>query len=245
METSISLPDDRVRRGDWRVWVLGMLAAVALGLAGLAVSRSSMFHARGIEVIGVGHLSRADVIELAGVSAETNVVWLDEGAVERRLESHPWIRLAEVHAALPWTIQIRVLERSPVAVAVDGDRRLLVAGDGTVLGLAALGRDLPPIELPSAGSIEGPRSSPAGAARILGAMDPALRARVRQAIVGIDGTVEIWLGGGIRVRFGSPAEPARKALALDRVLRWAEGEGQRLRSVSVVAPDTPAASLAT
>lgn len=224
--------------------VLGILATVAVGLAGFAVSRSSVFHARGIEVTGVGHLSRANVVELAGVSADTNVVWLDEGAVERRLESHPWIRLAEVHATLPWTIQIRVLERTPVAVANEGDRRLLVAGDGTVLGLAARRTDLPPIELPSAGSIEGPRSSPAGAARILGAMDPALRARVRQAIVGVDGTVEVWLQGGVRVRFGSPAEPARKAVALDRVLRWAEGAGERLRSVSVVAPDAPAASLA-
>ena len=226
------------------MWVLGLASAVALGVAGFAVSRSSVFDARAVEVAGVEHLSRAEVIDLAGVSTDTNVVWLDEATIERRLESHPWIAAADIHAALPGTIQIRVLERSPVAIAVDGGRRLLVAGDGTVLGPATTDERLPSIELPAAGSVEGPRSSLGGAARALGAMDAELRARVRQVTVGIDGTLEVWLRDGIRVRFGSPTEMVPKALALHQVLRWAEAEGERLRSVSVVAPGAPAVALA-
>lgn len=244
MAISISRRAERIRRAGAARWVLGLLAATSLGFGALAVSRSSVFHARAVEVSGAVHLPRGRVVELVGVSTATNVLWLDDEALERRLESHAWIARADVSRALPWTIRIAIVERSPVALAEDAGRRFLVAGDGTVLGPAGSRAELPRIALPPVAALEDARPSVTGAARALGAMDPTLRARVRRIAVEIDGTLELWLRDRVRVRFGSPASLAAKATALARVLDWSEATGARILRVSVVAPAAPAVSLA-
>lgn len=243
MASSISFRAEPHREVDRLAVVLVVLAAISLGVAGVAVSRSSVFHARSLEVSGTSHLSRAMVVAQAEVSRETNVVWLDEGAVERRLLSHPWIAAAEVGSAFPSTIRIRVVERSPVAIAVDGARRVLVAGDGTMLGPAGRERALPTIELPPVGGPEGPRPPVTGAARALGAMDPEILALVRRVDVRLDGTLQIRMQDGLRVEFGLASRSGRKAAALADVLRWAKAEGLAIRVVNVVAPEAPAISL--
>ena len=92
-------------------------------------------------------------------------------------------------------------------------------------------------------SAEGAPPSPVGAARTLGAMAPAMRSDVRRVIVMLDGTLELRMTGGTTVRFGTPADAARKVVAIRRVLRWANREGSQVRTLSVVAPSAPAATL--
>lgn len=245
---AISIPlraDARGRRAvDPRVWLLAGVAIVALAVGGFFLSRSGVLHARGVDVIGASHLGRADVVETAGVSTETNVLWLDEGAVERRLEANPWIADADVRVVLPWTIELSIVERFPVAVATDGMHQTLVAGDGTVLGSAGRVAGLPRIELLATGALEGARESPRVAAVAVGAMSPELRAEVGEVRVLVDGTLEIRLRGGVIVRYGSGVDARRKASAIGRILAWAEEHGERLAAVNVVAPDRPAVKLA-
>lgn len=244
MAGSTSCPAEGRRGLDpLAVWV-GLLAVLSVVVAGIAVSRSAVFHARTIEVRGASHLSRAEVLSLAQVSIATNVVWLDEAAIERMLTSHAWVADADVRASLPATIRIRVVERSPVAVAVDGARRLLVAGDGTILGPETGGAKLPSIEVPPVGGPEGPKPGFVGAARALGAMEGDLRSLVRRVAVGLDGTLEVRMRGGLRVSFGLPSQAEDKVAVLARVLAWAQTQGQPLGSVSVVAPGAPAVSIA-
>lgn len=245
MAISISLRAEPVRRrAGLRAGVLGIAAVVALGLGGSQLTRSSLFHARAIEVTGAAHLSRGEVVARAAVSKTTNVWWLDELAAERRLEADPWIADARVSTALPATIRIAIVERAPVAVASERLGDLLVAADGTALGPAGRTRGLPRIEVLGATTVEGARSSRAAAASILGAMTNGLRASVVFVTMGTDGSVELRLRGGIRVGYGSAAEPAAKAEALDRILSWANATGERIERVSLVAPNAPAVTLA-
>jgi len=66
--------------------VLTVIAAsVAIAGVSLVASRSSLFHLRHLEVVGTTSLTRAEVARLAALSSSTNVLWLDPGAVERRL----------------------------------------------------------------------------------------------------------------------------------------------------------------
>ncbi|HZD19020.1 MAG TPA: FtsQ-type POTRA domain-containing protein [Actinomycetota bacterium] len=241
--TSTSSVADRARRIDLRLSLLVTIAAASVLVAAVAVSRSSAFHARSIRVMGTVQLSRSEVVALSGVSGRTNVPWLDEGAIERRLDQHPWVADARVQAKLPWTIRIRIVERRPMAVVVQGDRRLLVAGDGTVLGSGDRLHGLPVIVAPAIGMVEGPRPELRDAIRALGAMDPDVSALVRRAAVDIDGTVELRMRGGVRVELGSPSEPVRAATMLGRILEWAAAEGRGVRSISLVAPGAPAIKL--
>lgn len=225
---------------QWRAVVLVGAAIASLVAGAIAVSRSSVFHARAIEVSGASHLSSAAVVGRAGVSITSNVPWLDEAEVERRLVSHRWVASADVEAALPWTIRIRVVERTPVAVALQGPLKVLVSGDGVVLGITDRSPGLPVIELPTLGPLEGARPPVRGATAVLEAMEPGMRAGVRRVVVQADGSVELWLSGRSRVRFGAPVGLARKLHALAQTMRWAEAQGEAIGAVSVVAPDAPA-----
>ena len=210
----------------------------------VAASRTSLFHARHLEVSGTSSLSRADVLEIAGLDRRTNVAWLDEDAAERRLEANAWVADAEISVSIPFTVEISVTEREPVAVAWDGRRRVLLAGDGTSLGSPGPERGLPLIELPPSGVSEGTAASPQGAARALGAMAPDLRSRVARVRVLLDGTLEVWLRSGPRVSFGAPDAVGLKARAIARALAWAEREGEQITALSVVSPASLAATLA-
>jgi cell division protein FtsQ len=215
--------------------------SVALVIGGVAASRSSVFDVRRIEVSGADHMHKPQIVRIAGVSNATDALWLDEGVAERRLEAEPWIEDADVGVTLPLTVEIAVHERSPVAVA-RGAATSLMAGDGTALGSGTVPRGLPVIELGGAGSVEGIRPSPVGAARVLGAMAPALRAQVARVRVLLDGTLELRLRGGPTIRFGTPEDAERKAVTIRRMLSWAGSKGTPLRTLSVVSALAPAAT---
>jgi cell division protein FtsQ len=233
------------RRRRVVVWVLAVAGVIGLLVGGVVVSRSSMLHARAIEVLGASQRSDEQVVDGAGVSLATNVLWLDEGVVERRLEADPWIARADVRVALPWTIEIEVRERAPVAVATDGLREVLVAGDGTSLGAPAeTVRGLPRIRLSPSAALGGTFPSPRPAAIAIGAMRPRLRAEVATVTVLVDGTLEVRLEGGVSVRYGGAEEAVRKAAVLGRILGWARREGETLTAVNVVAPGHPSVRLA-
>ena len=234
------------------------VGVVAIGAGAFFASRTSLLDARRIEVSGARHVHRAEILSIARVSRDTNVVWLDEHAAEGRLEDEPWIANANVSISLPLAIRIAVTERTPVAV-VAGEGGSLIAGDGTVLpdapgpdapGPDASGPDasgrrdrLPTIDLGILTAAEGRPQSPVGAARALGAMPPALRSQVRRVRVALDGTLELRLGGGTTVRFGTPDDAVTKVQTIRRVFAWAEREGRAIRTLSVVTPVAPAATL--
>ena len=242
MEISTSRPAEWFRSlGGRRRIALIALGSVALAIGGVTASRSSAFDVRGIEVSGNDHLHRPQVVRIAGITDATNALWLDESEAERRLEAEPWIADADVRVTFPLDVEIAVRERTPVALA-EGAVTSLMAADGTALGSGTVARGLPVIELGAAGRVEGVRPSPVGAARVLGAMTPTLRAQVTRVRVLLDGTLEIRLRDGPSVSFGTPDDAQRKAMTINRMLLWARTQGTPLRTLSVVAALAPAAT---
>ncbi|MGA9162390.1 MAG: FtsQ-type POTRA domain-containing protein [Actinomycetota bacterium] len=225
------------RRRAWSIAAVSILFVVGV----VALSRSSAFDVRRFEVSGSDHVHRARLLAIAGITRSTNVMWLDEGAAEQRLEAEPWIAHADVRATFPLTIEISVTERSPVAVA-RGDVVSLMAADGTSLGSGRAPRGLPVIELGALGPVEGVRPTPVGAARALGAMTPALRVQVARVRVLLDGTLELRLRDGPTVMFGTPDDAHRKARTIERMLAWTRAQGTAIRTLSVVSPSAPAAT---
>jgi cell division protein FtsQ len=217
------------------------VGSVALVIGGVTASRSSAFDVRAIEVSGNDHLHRPQVVRIAGITDATNALWLDEGEAERRLEAEPWIADADVRVSFPLNVEIAVRERTPVALA-EGAVTSLMAADGTALGSGTVPPGLPVIELGVAGPAEGVRPSPVGAARVLGAMTPTLRAQVARVRVLLDGTLELRLRDGPTVSFGTPDDARRKSLTIRSMLVWALTQGTPLRTLSVVAALAPAAT---
>ncbi|MBI3647853.1 MAG: FtsQ-type POTRA domain-containing protein [Actinobacteria bacterium] len=219
-------------------------APVAVILAvvggGTAFMRSSFFGADEVRVIGASHLSDARVIRDAGVQGE-NVLSLNTGVVEARLERDPWIANAVVTRSLPGTVTIRVTERTPVAAVQVAGGFELVAADGVTLGGTQRPGRLPVIPTNTVpGGATGGFLAPA---RVVGALAPDVRSEVMLAYEGITGEVFLRLRSGTVVRFGPLTSVTEKADALAAVLGWAGDQGARVLTIDLRFPRAPSARL--
>jgi cell division protein FtsQ len=227
-----------------RLVVTVLAAAVAIAAASLLVSRSSLLHLRHLEVVGTSSLTRAEVVRLAALSSSTNVLWFDPRAVERRLESDPWVATATVSRRLPGTIRISVVERSPVAMIRDERGFTLLAADGVALSTVEADPALPEIVVVAGSSARsGIAQAQAAAATAIAGLDGGRRSAVRRAVVWA-GAVTVKLDGGTRVEFGEPIGIEAKVAAARRILRWATAQRASVASVNVIAPDSPTATFA-
>jgi cell division protein FtsQ len=235
-------PDPPRRPRSWSSWLLTIAALAVLTGAAWLVSHSPLFHARSISVTGNRHLSHREVLDLAGVDGTTNVLWFSPGGVEATLERSPWVQTATVSRSLPSTISISIRERTAVAVLQGGERRSLVAPDGTVLGPASATARLPLIERSSLDPTGSRATGPVLVAlRAVGAAPAALRHQVRRVFFGADGGMVIELASGVRALYGDGTQLSEKGQALEAVLAWASRHGVALVSIDVSAPVTPSA----
>jgi cell division protein FtsQ len=241
----VSTPRDAERlplsSGRALAFVVGASLFVT-GVAVFALSRSPLFALRHVGVRGQSHRSAAEVLALADIPRGANVLWLDASAVADRLESDAWIARATVTRSLPWTVDISVQERRPIAVVAEA-AAALVAADGTRLGPAPRTPDLPTIELPPAAPATVGPPGERGAVRALAAMPAWVRQRVREVDVAVGGTLTAVLRGGAVVDLGPAVDLERKGRALGRVLSWERMTGSDLAAVSLVAPTAPAVRL--
>lgn len=108
-----------------------LLAATAI--LGLMVLMSSpLLAVRDIEVVGTRHLDPDAVRQLSGALNE-NILLLQTGAVERRLESQVLVADARVERTWPTGLRITITERAPWGYWEVGGRRSVIAADGVVL----------------------------------------------------------------------------------------------------------------
>jgi hypothetical protein len=82
-----------------------------------------------IAVQGNAHLSFEDVAEATGVAPDGPMAEVDIHDVVARLESEGWIRAAQVLVLPPSTLLVRVEERVPSAILMDGTNRVLGKDD--------------------------------------------------------------------------------------------------------------------
>ncbi len=240
MDPSIGSPAEARARALRRWLVAVALASVLLAALLVAASRSPLLSVREIRVEGVSHGSTARIARLSGLSEEDRILWLDRAEIRARILQDPWVADVEIEVDLPWTVILRVRERSVVGtIRVEG-RSILVGEDGTILGPGRR-RGAAEIVLP-AGPASRLGSAPElrAVARALAAMDPATRGRVRRVVVGEAGGLELVLADGARVRYGAPRDVETKARVLAELLAWVESQGIHPREINVVAPSAPA-----
>jgi cell division protein FtsQ len=109
-----------VLRGLVVLGVLASLAWLGLLLDGWA-SSSPRLALRTVKVQGLRRATEKELLRLAGVAPGMNLWNLDPAAVAQAMGAHPWVRTVEVTRSLPDTLQLRVEERAPVALASLGD----------------------------------------------------------------------------------------------------------------------------
>lgn len=141
--------------------LIGVAAAQGLRHRGAAlqvVREHPYFRVARIEIHGAGTLvSEAELRRWLGVHEGDSLWGSTPHAIEARLESHPMLRSATARRVFPGTLQIRVEERRPVAIAVL-DGLYYLDSDGDSFGPLGMkhARDFP-VFTGVAGGVDGHR----------------------------------------------------------------------------------------
>lgn len=137
------------RLGRFALRLIGLAAAVAL-VCGAAwggwrfFTASPTFAIRTISIEGAVRATEAEIRSLAGIAEGENLFRADLGGARERLLRHPWIRDVSIARDFPQGIEIRVVERRPLAL-VDLEHLYLLDEEGEVFKRALPGD---PIDLP-------------------------------------------------------------------------------------------------
>jgi len=86
-----------------------------------------------IALTGEHHLSREDILHLAGITGRTSLLFLDAAHARARLLADPWIAEATVLKLYPDRLRIGINERAAYALWQKDGHVAVIAADGTVL----------------------------------------------------------------------------------------------------------------
>lgn len=84
--------------------------------AAYVLARSSVFEVREIRVTGNNSLSREKIVSSAGINPGENIFKLDLKSAAEKIKVISMIKSVDMSRNLPWTVEIRVEERKPVAL---------------------------------------------------------------------------------------------------------------------------------
>lgn len=89
-----------------------------------------------IEMVGLGNVTRAQVLEVMGGDIGRNVFFIPLGQRQKQLQQIPWVESASVMRFAPDRLRIEIKERTPVAFAQVGSRIVLVDRTGVLMDLS-------------------------------------------------------------------------------------------------------------
>jgi hypothetical protein len=207
----------RPRRGASARTLLALqLATIALlGCAGLwtgysKVMASDRLKVGRVDVRGSHFLSEGEIRQLMGPAVGENILGLDLEALKSSLRSSPWVADATVRRTLPDTLEVKIRERVPLALA-EADGLYLMDAEGTLIevyGPRTAGFDLPIVRglARSTGEARRDRAQRAGA--ILDDLGD-LAGEVSEVLLDENGDMRLVLKGrGEILKVGAP--PCRK-----------------------------------
>lgn len=178
-----------------------------------AAANTSGFHITAVAISGHKHVTRDDILSIAGVTERTSLLFLDAEAARQKLKTNPWIADATVLKLYPDRLQITVQEREAFALWQKEGKIFVVAGDGTVVEPFVKGRitGLPLVVGPGAET---------RARDFLTLLDrfPEVRDQMRAAILVAERRWNLRLKSGITVRLpeAHPEHALTTLIALDR-----------------------------
>ena len=184
-------------RGEYAGTVLAKLESWAQ-LAGLGLDQ--------VTLVGHRYTADKDIFEAIGLKRARTMLSFDPAAAQARLAELPWIEQVSLERVFPDRLEVRVTERTPVAVWSRGEQNFLI--DGTGRTLAQVPADLMP-QLPRVAG-EGADSAAAGLFAVLAPFaDLKARFTSAQRVGGRRWTLRLSGGGAIQL----PPEGEAQALA--------------------------------
>jgi cell division protein FtsQ len=218
--------------------LLGAFAFVVFGAGGGKVQASASISERvdqfmimsglGVDEIRVTGYRNAIVSDIFGalrLDEPTSLLRYNSDAARRRIEALSWVSRATVTRVLPNTVEVKITERTPIAVWLHDQSATLVDAEGRELARVA------PSTLPAL-----PRIAGAGAPDAAGALAAALAAFpdiARRVTVSTRVGQRRWsldIDDGSRIHLPADGEVA----ALARLVRIAKTTGALMQSAATI-----------
>lgn len=220
--------------------IVVILAGIGYGAYSLASLPQLRVHAILVNVSG-DTVTEAAVLDAAHIDRDANAWLLDTRAIATRIEAIPYVARAHVSRRLPATIAITVTERVPFACVHDGTRIVTIDDTPRILQEGCAVLTLPQIDARNAPlDVPGKRIDDADITTLLADLGTLAAAHVTVRSVshdrfdGLDAVDPL----GVRLRFGSDADLAKKA-ALVGPVRAATRSSRKIRVIDLRAPGTP------
>jgi cell division protein FtsQ len=216
---SASVADKRFRRADVRpgrrrrvlvrVWQISRVLLIVMAVlgAGLFVTSRAVdariLAVNDVTIRGNHRLTVGEIDALIGDVRGESLLLVDLGRFRARLLDSPWVADVTVRRVFPSAVDVRIVERDPVAVARLGSQLYLIDGGGVIIdeyGPQHKDFDLPIVDgLAAPKSVDGPVIDPARAqltAQFLRSLAPRpeLIRALSQVDVSVDGNVVVLLG---------------------------------------------------
>jgi cell division protein FtsQ len=185
------------------------------------------------------HVSQKKIDAVSSHLKGKNLFRAPFGKVRELLLSDPWVKEVQIKRKFPDEVQIKIVERKPVAqVALDGFY-YLIAEDGMVLEKKANPEDLIQIaDLPVKKLTPGKilKSQPfESAMKVYRSLSADLKKKVLVISAPSSDKIIFYLGG-VEVIFGQPEYLEEKLMILKEILKR---EGSKAISVDLRVPDNP------
>jgi cell division protein FtsQ len=219
-----------------RITLVVASAIIVIGLVYLTI-RSPLLNLDHVRVTGAHRESASEVQAAARVHLGDPLLFVDTGAIARRVERLPWVERAVVHRDFPGTLRIAITDYVPTAYVRRPDGRVvLIASNGRAVALA---HTTPTVAVeirglrvvPTVGSL----LSPPEAADMMRRLPGRLRALVGAIDIGESFSLDLRSGG--QVRLGSLDHLRAKGVAALGVLDHLAG--QPFTYIDVSAPQAP------
>src|SRR5712691_13161162 len=147
-------PAKSIARGRGWLWAMAQIALVGGEIfALLFLLAQPAFRPRHVEVLGLKHLTAAQVTDALNLPRDRNLFLLSQADLAKRLQALPWVRSARVSLALPDRVSVKVTEWRPSAVLQVGEATYYLNDTGEVLDPAAEAGSLPVINRPDFGPV--------------------------------------------------------------------------------------------
>jgi cell division protein FtsQ len=219
-----------------RITLVVASAIIVIGLAYLTI-RSPLLDLDHVRVTGARRESAGEVQAAARVHLGDALLFVDTGAIARRVERLPWVERAVVHRDFPGTLRIAITDYVPTAYVRRPDGRVvLIASNGRAVALVQTTPHVA-VEIrgmrvvPTVGSL----LSPPEAADMMRLLPRRLRALVGAIDIGESFALDLRSGG--QVRLGTLDHLRAKGLAALGVLDHLAG--QPFTYIDVSAPQAP------
>ncbi len=221
-------------------WILVGAGAIAVVAGAYGATRSPLFDVDRVKITGAAFTPGAEIRRAGGLHDKPQIADVEPRVVVRALRRLPWVQDATLVRHWPSTVEIRIVEREPIAtLAASGGGWALVDRTGRVLEVQP---EAPPglavVEAPAAPS-PGRQVAPEASAglAVVDALPASLSQLLEKVTVAEDDSLALGLRGVPTVKFGRAEQVRAKLVALSTLVARTDLKG--VRAIDVRVPTAP------